>query len=126
MAKIAKIREYLVDIQRKTAEKYDIVMDGRDIGTCVLQDAPVKFYLTASIRKRAQRRYNQLKQAGIDSDLKQLEDEIALRDKNDKQREVSPLRMADDAILIDNSELTEKQVNDIILSRVREVYGADV
>ncbi len=126
VAKIAKIREYLVDIQRKTAEKYDIVMDGRDIGTCVLKDAPVKFYLTASIRKRAQRRYNQLKQAGIDSDLKQLEDEIALRDKNDKQREVSPLRMADDAILIDNSELTEKQVNDIILSRVREVYGADV
>lgn len=91
-----------------------------------LKGRAVKFYLTASIRKRAQRRYNQLKQAGIDSDLKQLEDEIALRDKNDKQREVSPLRMADDAILIDNSELTEKQVNDIILSRVREVYGADV
>ena len=121
-----EVRIKLVELQQKLAADKDVIMDGRDIGTCVLKDAPVKFYLTASIRKRAQRRYNQLKQAGIDSDLKQLEDEIALRDKNDKQREVSPLRMADDAILIDNSELTEKQVNDIILSRVREVYGADV
>ena len=125
VAKAAAVREYLVAIQRSTAEKYDMVMDGRDIGTVVLPDSPAKFYMTASVEERARRRQAQLNAAGIESDIEALKAEIAARDKNDSEREHSPLRMAADAVLIDNSSLTEEEVNDMILSRVREIY-ADV
>ncbi len=120
---IAEVREYQVAIQQKTAEKYDMVMDGRDIGTVVLPDAPVKFFMTASVETRAMRRYLQLKDAGIEKDINELETEITARDKNDSERKASPLKQADDAILIDNSHLTEEEVNEIILSKVKEVYG---
>ena len=125
VAKAAAVREYLVAIQQSTAEKYDMVMDGRDIGTVVLPDSPAKFYMTASVEERARRRQAQLHAAGIDSDIEALKAEIAARDKNDSEREHSPLRMADDAVLIDNSSLTEEEVNEMILERVREIY-ADV
>ena len=125
VAKAAAVREYLVAIQRSTAEKYDMVMDGRDIGTVVLPDSPAKFYMTASVEERARRRQAQLRAVGIESDIEALKAEIAARDKNDSEREHSPLRMAADAVLIDNSSLTEEEVNDMILSRVREIY-ADV
>ena len=122
VAKAGKVREYLVSIQQKTANQYDMVMDGRDIGTVVLPNSPAKFYMTASVDERARRRQAQLKAAGVDSDFETLKSEIAARDKNDSEREISPLRMAADAVLIDNSNLSEEDVNGMILSRVREIY----
>lgn len=122
VAKAGNVREYLVAIQQKTANQYDMVMDGRDIGTVVLPDSPAKFYMTASVDERARRRQAQLKAAGVESDFETLKSEIAARDKNDSEREISPLRMAADAVLIDNSNLSEDDVNGMILSRVREIY----
>lgn len=122
VAKAGKVREYLVSIQQKTANQYDMVMDGRDIGTVVLPNSPAKFYMTASVDERARRRQAQLKAAGVDSDFETLKSEIAARDKNDSEREISPLRMAADAVLIDNSNLSEDDVNGMILSKVREIY----
>ena len=122
VAKAGKVREYLVSIQQKTANQYDMVMDGRDIGTVVLPDSPAKFFMTASVDERARRRQAQLKAAGVESDFETLKSEIAARDKNDSEREISPLRMAADAVLIDNSNLSEEDVNGMILSRVREIY----
>lgn len=123
VAVIGSVREYLVALQRKTASLFDVIMDGRDVGTCVLKDAPVKFYLTATVKCRAQRRYKELKEKGISCDIKEIEEQIAARDKNDMTREISPLKQADDAILIDNTDLSEKQVEDIIISKVKEVYA---
>lgn len=120
---IEEVREYLVGIQKKTAKKYSLVMDGRDIGTVVLPDAPVKFFMTASVEARAMRRYLQYKKSGIEMDIEEIKKDIINRDKNDSERKASPLKQADDAILIDNSDLTEQDVNNMILNRIREVYG---
>lgn len=116
----AKVREKLVALQQKLAREADVVMDGRDIGTKVLPDAAVKIYLTASVRIRAMRRYQELQREGVSSSLEEIEKSIQKRDEQDKNRENSPLRQAEDAVLVDSSEMTIDQVVEEILSIYRK------
>lgn len=116
VAAYGKIRETLVALQRQMASGSDVIMDGRDIGTVVLPDADVKIYLTASSSVRAMRRYEELKQKGIACDLEEIEQDIIVRDEQDMNREISPLRQADDAILLDSSDMTIEDVVERILS----------
>lgn len=109
-ASIPEIRERLVSLQRRIAEKYNVVMDGRDIGTVVLINADVKFFLTAAPEKRALRRYNELSSKGIEVQYDKILDEIIQRDYIDSNRKINPLRKADDAIEIDSSDMTIEEV----------------
>lgn len=115
-----KVREFLVHQQRLMAEGGGVILDGRDIGTVVLQDAELKIYQVASIECRAMRRYKENLERGIDSDLKQIEKEIEERDYNDMHRDISPLKKADDAIEIDTSDMTLDEVVAEIMSLVEE------
>ncbi len=114
-SKNANVREKLVSMQQELAKTTPVVMDGRDIGTKVLPDAEVKVYLTASVECRAKRRYDEMMAKGEACDLKKVEEEIADRDYRDMHRENSPLMQAEDAVLIDSTELTIEQVADEIL-----------
>lgn len=109
------VRKKLVELQQELAKKESVVMDGRDIGTCVLPDADVKVYLTASSRVRAVRRYEELKAKGEQCDLDVIEKDIIDRDYQDMHRELSPLKQADDAVLLDSSDMTIEQVADAII-----------
>jgi cytidylate kinase len=120
ISKYTLIREYLVKMQREVATKQDVVMDGRDIGTVVLPQANVKIYLTASSKVRAMRRYNELTQKGVFCDIHDIEQGIMERDAQDMNREISPLRQAKDAILIDSSNMTIDEVVEKIVSLARE------
>ncbi|MCR4654185.1 MAG: (d)CMP kinase [Eubacterium sp.] len=106
----AENRKKLVAMQQKIAASQNVVMDGRDIGTVVLPDAPLKIYLTASTRTRAERRYKELLEKGQEADLAAIEKDIEQRDYQDMHREHSPLRRADDAVLVDSSELNIDEV----------------
>lgn len=108
------VREKLVELQRLLAAKSDVIMDGRDIGTCVLPDAQVKIYLTASSATRAKRRYEELVAKGTDCNLGEIEKDIIDRDYRDMHREASPLSQAEDAILVDSSKLNVDEVVDTI------------
>ncbi len=112
------VREKLVELQRKLAAKSDVVMDGRDIGTVVLPDAKVKVYLTASSAVRAKRRYDELIARGEEADLDRIEADIIERDNRDMTREISPLKQADDAVLIDSSYMTIDEVVDAVISLI--------
>ncbi len=105
-----EVRKKLTELQKKLAATENVVMDGRDIGTCVLPNADVKIYLTASSGVRAMRRYKELNERGEVCDLQQIEAEIVERDQRDMTREISPLKQAEDAILLDSSELTIDEV----------------
>ena len=94
-------------------------MDGRDIGTCVLPDADVKVYLTASVATRAKRRYDELIQKGVSCDLKEIEKDIEQRDHRDMTRETAPLKQAEDAVLVDSSHMTIDEVVDAIVKLCR-------
>ena len=120
ISKYTLVREYLVKMQREVATKQDVVMDGRDIGTVVLPQANVKIYLTASSKVRAMRRYNELTQKGVFCDIHEIEQGIMERDAQDMNREISPLRQAKDAILIDSSNMTIDEVVEKIVSLARE------
>jgi len=110
------VRERLVELQRKIADNTGVIMDGRDIGTHVLPNADVKIFLTASVEERARRRYEELKEKGLlDKTLDQLIEEIKTRDYNDSTRQHSPLRQAEDAILLDTSHLNIDQAVQKIL-----------
>lgn len=109
------VRTKLVKLQKQLAAKSDVIMDGRDIGSCVLPEAQVKIYLTASTAVRAKRRYDELTAKGISCDLVQIEQDIEARDDRDMHREISPLVQAKDAVLIDSSELSINEV-------VQEIY----
>ena len=109
-SKYKAVREKLVETQRQIAREQNIIMDGRDIGTVILPDATVKFYLTASVEVRAKRRYDELVAKGEACDLKEIEKDIADRDYQDMNREVSPLKQAEDAVLLDSSYLDIPQV----------------
>ncbi len=117
----AVVREKLVDSQRKLAQNADVIMDGRDIGTVVLPNAQVKIYLTASSATRAKRRYDELVAKGMECDLEAIEKDIIDRDYRDMNREVSPLKQAEDAVLVDTSDLdidgVVKVINEIYESR---------
>lgn len=108
------VRTKLMAMQRSLAHTSDVVMDGRDIGTCVLPDAQVKIYLTAHAAARARRRYDELLQKGQQADLAQIEADIADRDYRDMHREIAPLRQAEDAVLVDSSDMGIAQVTAVI------------
>ena len=108
------VRTKLVELQRQLAAKSDVIMDGRDIGTCVLPDAQVKIYLTASSATRAKRRFDELAAKGETCDLEQIEKDIIDRDYRDMHRETSPLKQAEDAVLVDSSEMNIDEVVDAI------------
>lgn len=110
-----RVRERLTALQKELARTNDVVMDGRDIGTCVLPCADVKVYLTASTRVRAQRRFDELQAKGIPCDLAQIEEDIASRDREDMNRPIAPLKQAEDAVLIDSSDMSIDQVVKAIL-----------
>ncbi len=119
VAVFPEVRIKLVEIQREVANKYDVVMDGRDIGTFVLPATVNKFFLTASIKERARRRYCELIEKGVKSDIKEIEKEITSRDKNDTERKFAPLKMAEDALLVDTTEMTADEVTGFILERIK-------
>lgn len=114
------VRVKLVALQQKLAKTADVIMDGRDIGTCVLPDAQVKIYLTASVETRAKRRYDELVEKGEPADLTKIEEDIKERDYRDMHREMSPLRQANDAVLVDSSDMSIEQVVSAILGIVKE------
>lgn len=109
------VREKLVELQQDLARKADVIMDGRDIGTCVLTHAQAKIYLTASVGVRAMRRYKELTEKGVPCNLKEIEAEIEERDYRDMHREHSPLKQAEDAVLLDSSHMTVSQVVETII-----------
>lgn len=104
------VREKLVDLQRTLAKKTDVIMDGRDIGTCVLPNADVKVYLTASVETRAKRRYDELTAKGEQCDFDEIAKDIQERDERDMNRETAPLKKAEDAVLVDSSDMTIDEV----------------
>ncbi len=120
VSRVSEVRERLVALQRLLAEDMNVVMDGRDIGTVVLPNARLKIYLTADPHVRALRRYEELKEKGIEGDLKEIEKDIVARDKQDMEREVSPLKQAEDAILLDSSDLSIEEVIEKMLALCRE------
>lgn len=113
---IPEVRAKLLDLQRDLARTQDVIMDGRDIGTCVLPDADVKVYLTASVETRAKRRYDELTAKGEACDLDEIAKDIKERDERDMNRETAPLRQAEDAVLVDSSDMTIEEV-------VKEIAG---
>lgn len=114
------VREKLVSLQQEMAERIDVVMDGRDIGTVVLPNAELKIYFTASSRVRAERRYKELLEKGITSTPEEIEAEIIARDYRDMHRKHSPLKKADDAVLIDSSDLTIEEGVELVIGLVQE------
>ena len=116
---VPRVREKLLSLQRKLAGDMSVVMDGRDIGTTILPDADVKIYLTASSLTRAKRRYLELQEKGTVCNLDDIQKDIEERDQRDMSREISPLRQAEDAVLVDSSNLTIQQVVDRILQIFR-------
>ena len=113
---LKNVRTKMVDLQRQIAKNKNIIMDGRDIGTIVFPNADLKFFITASVEKRAKRRYNELKLKGLNVLYDDILSDIKTRDENDSNREISPLKMAADAILIDTPDMKiEEVVNKIII-----------
>ena len=104
------VREKLVELQKQLAAKENVIMDGRDIGTCVLPEADVKIFLTASVETRALRRYKELEEKGVSCDLEEIKKDIKERDERDCTRKIAPLRQAEDAVLIDSSDMTIEEV----------------
>lgn len=119
-SKYPAVREKLLYLQRELAAANNVIMDGRDIGTCVLPDAELKIYLTASASERAKRRYLEQKERGVESDLAQIERDIIARDEQDMNREIAPLKQADDAIYLDTSDMTIEEVVTKIVSLVQK------
>lgn len=119
-SKFQRIRDRLVYLQQQLAEKYNVVMDGRDIGTVVLPNADLKIYMTASVEVRALRRYREYLEKGQECDLEAIKEDIAQRDYNDIHRANSPLRQAQDAILLDTSDMSIDEVTDAIIRLYEE------
>ena len=107
---IPAVRAKLLELQQELAKTQDVIMDGRDIGTCVLPDADVKIFLTASVDTRARRRYDELKAKGIACDLHEITEDIVERDRRDSTREIAPLKQAEDAVLLDSSDMSIAEV----------------
>lgn len=119
-AAIKEVREKLVKLQREMSNKFDVIMDGRDIGTVVLKNSKFKFFLTATAEARAQRRYKELKERGLDVDYNKILEDIIKRDYYDSHREVDPLRKAEDAIEIDSTNLSIIEVTEKISAIIRK------
>lgn len=114
------VRKKLVSLQQQLAAKEDVIMDGRDIGTCVLPQAPLKIYLTASVKTRAKRRYKELCKKNVTCDLAEIMKDIEDRDYRDMHREISPLKQAEDAVLVDSSDMTIDEVVTTIITLAKE------
>ncbi len=121
VAVIPEVRLKLVELQRELAAKNDVVMDGRDIGTYVLPDAEVKIFLTATPEERANRRYKELLEKGVETDYDSVMADMMYRDKNDSEREFAPLKPAEDSIILDNTEISAEEsvlkICEIVLAR---------
>lgn len=117
-----RVREKLLDLQRKLAASMNVVMDGRDIGTTILPNAEVKIYLTASSFTRAKRRYLELQEKGLCCDPEEIRKDIEERDSRDMNREISPLKQAEDAVLVDSSEMTIEEV----VKRILQIFHEKV
>lgn len=120
VAAIGAVREAMVAQQRRMGDAGGVLMDGRDIGTVVFPHAQLKIFLTASVEERARRRYKEMLEKGQQVELKKLQADIAERDKQDSERAISPLRQAEDALLLDTSAMSIAQVTDKILQLVQE------
>lgn len=116
-----EIRDFLLQTQRSIAEKGGVILDGRDIGTVVLPYADFKFFITASINERTKRRFLELRSLGIEISEEEVKQNLQTRDKIDSERDVAPLKQAEDAILIDNTELTKLETVKLILSKIKQV-----
>jgi len=114
------VRLKLVSMQREVAENYDVVLDGRDIGTYVLPNSKHKFFITADVEERAKRRYLELKNKGVDKCYIEVLDEMKTRDKNDSTRSLAPLAQADDAQFIDTTQMSIKEALDVIITKLKE------
>lgn len=114
------VRQKLLELQRQLAATSNVIMDGRDIGTCVLPDAQTKIYLTASSHVRALRRHRELLEKGETCNLEEIEQDIIERDYRDMHREIAPLKQAEDAVFLDSSQMTIRQVVDGIINAARE------
>lgn len=115
-AKNKMVRQKLLELQRSLAQEENVIMDGRDIGTHVLPGADAKIYLTASSKERANRRYKELQEKGVDCKLSEIEADIIARDEQDMNREIAPLKQAEDAVLVDSSNMSIDEVVDKIIS----------
>lgn len=118
IAKIPDVRREMVKQQRRIGEKGGIIVEGRDVTTVVFPDADLKFYISASVEERAKRRFTEQQAKGIETTLKQVEQEIHKRDKMDESREHSPLQTAADAVVLDTTGMTISQAVDFVLNRV--------
>ena len=121
IAKIQMVREKLVFLQQKIGEQKNVVMDGRDIGTKVFPDAEVKFFITADAEVRAVRRLRELHLKNVEVSFTQVLDNIEMRESNDTSRKINPLKMAEDAILIDNSRISLEEQNILIFSQIDKI-----
>lgn len=117
------VRRKLVELQQQLARRQNVVMDGRDIGTVVLPDAQVKIFLTASVEVRAGRRYKEMNEKGEEADLEAIKAQIKERDERDMNREISPLKQAEDAVLVDTSDMSIDEVVERILGIVEKKIG---
>ena len=117
---LPEVRTYLLEKQRELAHTRNVIMDGRDIGTVVLPDATVKIYLTAKAEARAQRRCAELREKGMDVSFEEILQDVEQRDYNDMHRDISPLRQAEDARLVDTTLLDLEQSLDVLVSMIRE------
>jgi cytidylate kinase len=120
VAKQPEIRDFLLDFQRNLAAKGGVIMDGRDIGTVILPNADFKFFVTASPEERARRRHLELQNAGTEASYEEVFQNLITRDKIDSERDVAPLKQADDAILIDNTFLNKEETIALILSYIEK------
>lgn len=116
---IPEVRKKLLELQQNLAKTQNVIMDGRDIGTCVLPHADVKVYLTASVETRAKRRYQELQEKGEDCNLEEIAHDIEERDRRDMTREIAPLKQAEDAVLVDSSDMTIDEVVKTIVELCR-------
>ncbi len=121
MAVLPAVREALLQRQRDFATEPGLIADGRDMGTTVFSDSPLKFYLTASAEVRAERRYNQLKEKGLCVNVASLAEEIRERDERDSNRAASPLKPADDAVVVDTSSMSIDKVFQQMVEKVQSV-----
>ena len=117
---VPAVRAYLLDLQRDMAKKNNVIMDGRDIGTVILPDAEVKIYLTATPEARAERRYKELVEKGMDVKYEDILEDVKTRDYNDMHRDIAPLKKADDAILADTTEVDLQGSIDLIVKIIKE------
>lgn len=117
------LREYMVEAQRDVAERNDVVLDGRDIGTVVLPDAELKIFLTASRETRAKRRYMELLSKGVNAEYDDVLRDLIQRDKQDALRKIAPLRQAEDAVLVDSTDLSFDETLEELVGLAEKVYG---